>query len=103
MPLVLDQRIDRSDEQGKELVGEAEIERLHGVEFESAPECGHLAGDGIPAGGNGAPVETVGRHRKDVALLLAGEEKYERFVVSEQLLDVLDLRRLGARLRGVIG
>src|SRR2546429_2403393 len=51
-----------------ELVGEAEIELLHVVEVETAPERRHLGGEIISAGGNRVPVEAVARDREDVAL-----------------------------------
>ena len=103
MPLVLDERVDRTDEQRVQLVREAQIELLHGVEFQPAPERRDLGDDGTSARGDRAPVEAVGGDGEDIALLLAGHEKKQRLVGREQLLDVLDLQRPRVRQRGVVG
>ena len=55
------------------------------------------------AGRDRAPVEAVGGHGEDIALLIAGYEKKKRLIRREQLLDVLDLQRPRVRQRGVIG
>src|SRR3954447_8657697 len=103
MSLVLDERIDRTEEQGIELVRNHEIELLHGVELEPAAERRNLGCDVISAGWDRAPVEAVGCDREDIALLIAGYEKNKRLIRREQLLDVLDLQRPRVRQRGVIG
>src|SRR6478736_3073311 len=58
-----------------------------------APERRDLGDDGTSAGGDRAPVEAVGGHGEDIALLIAGYEKKKRLIRREQLLDLFDLQR----------
>src|SRR5208337_1778513 len=49
------------------------------------------------------PVEAIARQRKDVALLVSGQEEDQCFIGTEQLLHFLRLERLWARERGIVG
>src|SRR5215831_18689032 len=103
MLLVPHESIDRADQQVKKLVFEAEIELLHGVEIQPAPERRDLSSDVIPPGRDRAPLEAVGGYGEHIALLLTGQEKKKHLVGPEELLDVLDLQRFRVRQRGIIG
>ncbi len=102
MAFVLDERVDRTEEQRIQPVRDLEIELLHRVEVEPAAEGRDPGDEIIPAARNGVPVEAVALERKDVAFLLAGQKEDERLVGSEQLLRLLDLQRLGVRQRRII-
>src|SRR5262249_19696826 len=95
--------IDWVDQQVKKVVCEAEIELLHGVEFQPAPKERNLRSDVIPPGGNCAPVEPIRRYRKNIALLISRQEKKKRLMTPEQLLHILDLQRFRIGQRGIVG
>ena len=109
MPLVLDQRLDRTDERDVKLIRQSEVEQrqlagwlLQLREIEAAAQCGDLLRQVFCPDPDRVPAEAIARQRKDVVLLFPGQEEDQRFIGAEQLLHVLGLERLRGRQRRVI-
>ena len=85
--LVADQRFDRRQQRGVEIVRQRQIKQpglAGGVarlgDVESAPERGDLFRQGVSADWERLPVEAVARQRKDIAFLLGDREQHHRLI-----------------------
>src|ERR1700730_1130149 len=110
MPLVLDQRLDRTDERDVKLIRQSEVEQrqlagwlLQLREIEAAAQCGDLLRQVFCPDPDRVPAEAIARQRKDVALLVSRQEEDQRLIGAEQLLHFLGLERLRARQRRILG
>ncbi len=108
--LVLDQCIDRCKQRSIQFMGEREVEQpgLAGciarlADIKPAAEHGNLLRQGIRTKRDRTPLDTLARHRENVAFLLGDRELHYCFIVGQQRLHLSCLQRQRIRQRGVIG